>query len=227
MSVKHIFATRLRELREEKKLSQAQLAEEMHVSRGSISFYENEDRTPDIEFLNNAAEFFNVSADYLIGRIDVASYDTDVLSISKMTGLSLESIKALNSWVEYKPLFRTGKICTFNPAAMLDLFLADNTAFHVFACIWKSVEAQWAYITGPKTPIRERLGLTDEQANILNEEYVFMNADESALAYRGTAVHMISRLIDQYSETAIAAAMEKMKNDTKKVKQSGDNPKTE
>ena len=73
MDVKEVFANRLRELRIAKKLSQVELAEALGVSRGSISFYENGERTADIDFVYKAAQFFNVSADYLIGRVDISA----------------------------------------------------------------------------------------------------------------------------------------------------------
>lgn len=64
------FRERIKKLREGKKLNQSELAEKLGVSRGAISYYENGDRVPDIEFLYKAAAFFDVSADYLIGRSD-------------------------------------------------------------------------------------------------------------------------------------------------------------
>ena len=42
------FAERLRDLREAAGLTQKQLADELGVSRGSISYYENCERVPDI-----------------------------------------------------------------------------------------------------------------------------------------------------------------------------------
>ena len=69
MDVKRRFATRLKQLREEKGLSQAQLGEKIGVSRGSISFYENESRIPDIEVLEKISLFFEVPSDYLLGLI--------------------------------------------------------------------------------------------------------------------------------------------------------------
>lgn len=61
------FQERLKKLREKEKLNQSELAEKLGVSRGAISYYENGDRVPDIEFLYKTAAFFDVSADYLIG----------------------------------------------------------------------------------------------------------------------------------------------------------------
>ena len=65
-----IFSKRLRELREIAELTQAQLANELKVSRGAISYYEKGERTPDIEFLTDVSELFSVSLEYLLGYTD-------------------------------------------------------------------------------------------------------------------------------------------------------------
>ena len=70
MESKEIFSQRLKALREEQGLSQTELAEKIGISRGSISFYENGDRIPDIEILFKIHEFFDVTADYLLGLDD-------------------------------------------------------------------------------------------------------------------------------------------------------------
>jgi transcriptional regulator with XRE-family HTH domain len=70
MEVNEVFADRLKQLREVAGLSQAALAERLGVSRGSISFYENGERIPDIVFLDKVAEFFGgVPLDYLLGYV--------------------------------------------------------------------------------------------------------------------------------------------------------------
>jgi transcriptional regulator with XRE-family HTH domain len=68
MAVKEIFSKRLKILREEKGISQTELAEKIGVSRGSISFYENGDRLPDIEILGKIQEYFSVDYDFLLGK---------------------------------------------------------------------------------------------------------------------------------------------------------------
>ena len=65
-----IFAKRLRELREERGLTQAELAERLGIARNSIFSYETSRRVPDIEVLAKLAEFFEVNSDYLIGLTD-------------------------------------------------------------------------------------------------------------------------------------------------------------
>lgn len=69
-NTRKIFAERLRALREEAKLTQAQLGDKLGVSRGSISYYENMDRVPDIEFLVKVTDFFDVATDYMLGKSD-------------------------------------------------------------------------------------------------------------------------------------------------------------
>jgi len=56
----------LREARRRKKLSQSELAAELHVTRETISYYENGKRNPDIPMLLALSEYFNVSVHYLI-----------------------------------------------------------------------------------------------------------------------------------------------------------------
>lgn len=70
MTILESFGKRLRELRQESGLNQIQLAEKLGVSRGSISFYENAERMPDLNLLERAAGFFDVTIDYLLGRND-------------------------------------------------------------------------------------------------------------------------------------------------------------
>lgn len=74
MSNIEIFSRRLKELREESGLSQALLAEELGVSRGSISYYENGDRTPDVEFLAKAKAYFGVDYEYLLGESSIRNH---------------------------------------------------------------------------------------------------------------------------------------------------------
>ncbi len=97
MDIKETFANKLRELRVIEKLSQTELAEKLGVSRGSISFYENGERTADIDFIYKAAQFFNVSADYLIGRTNASTQNEDIRAICDYTGLSEAAVSELHN----------------------------------------------------------------------------------------------------------------------------------
>ena len=65
-----LFKERLKELRIEKKLSQAELAKELKVSQRSISSWETGFREPDFKTLSRIALFFDVTTDYLLGLSD-------------------------------------------------------------------------------------------------------------------------------------------------------------
>lgn len=65
-----IFATRLRELRQEKELSMKQLSIQIKATDGAISNWENDINEPKISYLVKLAVFFDVSADYLLGLED-------------------------------------------------------------------------------------------------------------------------------------------------------------
>ena len=64
------FSERLKELREEKKLSRIQLAKMLDVSVRLISYWENNQRECDFDMLIKIANIFKVTIDYLLGRVD-------------------------------------------------------------------------------------------------------------------------------------------------------------
>ena len=61
------FAERLKELRNEKDLSQAQLAKATGLSHTAIVYWETEQRVPNANAIIILAEFFGVTTDYLLG----------------------------------------------------------------------------------------------------------------------------------------------------------------
>ncbi|MCL2374999.1 MAG: helix-turn-helix domain-containing protein [Firmicutes bacterium] len=67
MDRKQIFKERLVELRIEKGLTQRQLAKEISIHHAVIGNWETGKYSPSIDSLAIIANFFNVSADYLIG----------------------------------------------------------------------------------------------------------------------------------------------------------------
>ena len=63
-----VFAQRLKELRQEKNLTQVQLAEQLKFKHYTvITQWESGRRMPDIENLVILAQFFSVTIDYLVG----------------------------------------------------------------------------------------------------------------------------------------------------------------
>ena len=61
------FAQKLKELRLEKGLTQAETAKELGLSRNAIGNYETGIREPSLEILVKICILFNVTSDYLLG----------------------------------------------------------------------------------------------------------------------------------------------------------------
>lgn len=62
------FAKRLTLLREQKGLTQDEMAKKLNISRSALSLWEIGKREPNFETLKLLADFFGVSVDYLLGR---------------------------------------------------------------------------------------------------------------------------------------------------------------
>ena len=63
-----IFGTRLKELRQEKRLSMIALAKQVNISNSIICRYENDKAEPTAPNIIALADFFGVTTDYLLGR---------------------------------------------------------------------------------------------------------------------------------------------------------------
>lgn len=61
---------KLKQLRKERNLKQTELADAIGISLRAYQYYESGERNPDIIILEKLADYFNVSTDYLLGRMD-------------------------------------------------------------------------------------------------------------------------------------------------------------
>lgn len=95
------FPKRLRMLLE--KTTQGELAAACNVARQSVAQWKDGNTKPDIYYLGKIADFFNVSTDYLLGRSDTKSADTDIKMICEYTGLDEEVIKQVNELKKLNP----------------------------------------------------------------------------------------------------------------------------
>ena len=62
------FAAVMSELRHARGLSQRKVAADLKISQALLSHYENGKRECGLDFLVRAADYYNVSVDYLLGR---------------------------------------------------------------------------------------------------------------------------------------------------------------
>lgn len=71
-----MIADRIKTLREDNNLTQQQLARKLGVTRASINAWEMGQSSPNIKNVIGMADIFNVSTDYILGRMADSSIDT-------------------------------------------------------------------------------------------------------------------------------------------------------
>lgn len=85
---------RLKQLREEKKLFQSDLAKHLGVSITAITYYENEKRDMSPDTIIKLANYFGVSTDYLLGKSDIRN--PEKIKLDEMEIAFASGIKGLN-----------------------------------------------------------------------------------------------------------------------------------
>ena len=106
------FGKKLRELRKEGNVGQKELAGYLNVSISTISNYENNVHSPDLDTLCKLADFFQVSIDYLMDRTKYR-YSLDYLNgkfndgsdisalINTIVRLESQSQQEIHNFVNY------------------------------------------------------------------------------------------------------------------------------
>lgn len=83
-------ATKIRELRKQRRLSQTDLAKQIHVSQATVTSWETGRADPSSSALNALADFFGVSSDYLLGRTDQPTSDNELTKNQKLIAYSID-----------------------------------------------------------------------------------------------------------------------------------------
>ncbi|MBP5406173.1 helix-turn-helix transcriptional regulator [bacterium] len=84
-----MFGDRVKQVREAHNYSQVQLAAILHVSRQTVSNWENNNIMPSIEMLIKLADLFGVSTDFLLERDNRRSLDITGLTEIQCAHLNL------------------------------------------------------------------------------------------------------------------------------------------
>jgi len=129
-----LFRTRLKSLREEHApaLTQEMLGKAVGVSRGSISYYENGDRNPDIIVLRELAEYFNVTSDYLLGLTDDRRRKPSAVDTLGLSEIAVRNIAQLDVLGTVGDQVALTKIPTNKGSFVLTRFLENE---HFFSAI--------------------------------------------------------------------------------------------
>ncbi|MCI5892911.1 MAG: helix-turn-helix domain-containing protein [Clostridiales bacterium] len=103
-----MLSDKLKQLRKQKKITQEKLANMLNVETSSISKYESANVMPSIDTLAEIANIFDVSIDYLLGRVDKnitpVSLERDTIKIPVLgripAGMPLEAIEDISDYIE-------------------------------------------------------------------------------------------------------------------------------
>lgn len=88
-----MIAERIKTLRDQKNITQAQLAKHLGITRSGVNAWEMGISVPSTQYLVALAEFFDVSSDYLLEINTTASIN--------VSGLNDKDIELLNSIIEH------------------------------------------------------------------------------------------------------------------------------
>lgn len=91
--------TRLKQLRRERGITQTELASLLGVGRAAVANWETGTRTPRNDAITAICHYFDVTPDYLCGRVEVRNVVIAPPTFRiDMTKLNYEGQKALNSY---------------------------------------------------------------------------------------------------------------------------------
>ena len=122
------FSRRIKEERENKHLTQNEVAKYLFVTQQAIQRYENGERQPDIITLYQLALLFEVSVDYLLGLSSARSTNGDTKEISHTLGLSEKTIKNIMSMPDL-PAGSAASNSVVYASESLDYFLGSKLLF--------------------------------------------------------------------------------------------------
>lgn len=133
------FAANLRELIAQKSTTITALAKTLGISRQAVSQYADGTGQPNVDKLYMIAEYFGVSADYLLGLSEVPTRNETIQGVHDFTGLSQEAIANLH----------TEKYCSNSNILDFVSFLLENEKFGLLCKeIEKSVQFRHTTVDG-------------------------------------------------------------------------------
>lgn len=171
-----ILPTRIRELIAEQKITQNALAKDLGVTRQAISQYCDGSTVPNADKLLKLAQYFNVSADYLLGITNAKTIDKDVQFICEYTGLNESVIasladrelpnyiaKLLNLFSKsYQTEYFCKSIINYLNTENLEIRGTDSFEFGNMDCILNAPQLNWLFYksvdaNGHTTIVQEKI----------------------------------------------------------------------
>ncbi len=204
------FSSKLSQLRKEKQMSQKEAAAGLGVSQALLSHYENGIRECGLEFLVKAADFYNVTTDYLLGRSESKQGFTGDFSIK-------EDIKSDGTMCTLT-LFRTASYLREHLAAQHDGDFVDEIHHMYGLIIYRVIMAEVAKENFPLSWMPNIDAVSNDiYKNIMNGLlYYLINckhisgavSEDPPLCVKTVVEHMQKYVYEQCEENGISLADE-------------------
>lgn len=190
------------------------IAEEMGITRQSLAQYRDGNNIPDALTLTKIADYFNVSADYLLGRTDVKSANVDLKAVCEYTGLSETAIFQLRTINKlcYNKVVRENEIVSdfISAADFDDLIYEISRAIHVLNTDFEDESEAEMWLAYAKL-FQMRYDNYTDLSNIIAKQY--------ARSAETLSTVIIDNIIAKYSNTHLLIQT----NDYKGVSENGSN----
>ena len=138
-NIKDIIATNLVNLRNEKKMTQLELAEKLNYTDKSVSKWEHGETTPPIDVLKALADLCNVSLDYLVTENPDNNYDKKYTAKANLPNKLLITLLSVSIvWIIATMLFVYSTIYGSQRPWLLYVIAVpvSSIILLVFNCIW-------------------------------------------------------------------------------------------
>ncbi|MCM1299477.1 MAG: helix-turn-helix domain-containing protein [[Eubacterium] siraeum] len=176
-------------LRKEKNISQKQAAEDLGVAQALLSHYEKGKRECGLEFLLKAAEYYNVSTDYLLGKSPVSNGAVisnedikDVAEPEKARNLTAEELSSVFA----KKLVTNSVDVLYSLLAKTKNGVLMDKVYDIFACaVYRAFRL--IYKTNPAND-RNLFKISEETAESLVSAQEAITGAKAELAIKGSNV---------------------------------------
>lgn len=225
-----MYGQRLSEARKKAGLMQKDVAKFLGVKDNIVSYYENGDRIPSVEQYTKLAEFFGVSADYLLCLSDAKTNDKDLQFVCDYTGLSDSNINYLHyvtclfneSYKKYNPEYFyfinfVLKHLTFNS------FISLNRHTSYFEKAEKSSENLLQFANQISEQINQksisRKKMLEDFDELTNDYHSIRHVYEMSELQEYRLMQLISNVLTEYFDTYTEKARENLETIDKTYKE--------
>lgn len=213
------FPQRLQRLMKEQGTTQKQLGTAIGKRPQTVSLYTTGQSSPDVDTIRAIADYYDVSADWLLGRPhSTKTLNADVASVCLYTGLSEKAVqtlhdsmdddKELTAYEAKEPFFSSGV------ASRIDWLIEEqNKLININECVLTSAIMKWQADGDSGEQI-----IRNQFRGIKGGPKVILPARDGARYYRQEAIDVFSSIVDTWIENSYNSIIENQKQEREKFK---------